>query len=136
MHIAVISDKALDQGFEHSASVESGIVADEHRGLRDPRGEEATPRVLGPAGRADVPVLVAGPEPGPVQRREVPDGVTLVGVAEPQVYANAVRQLIPSPLKKKTGSGRVLHFCDQPSSAASSRSRAAVQMPPLFVNSM
>ena len=55
--------------------VEPRVVVDEDRRLGDPGREEARPRVLGPAGRADRQVHVTGPRPDPVHRRQVPDGV-------------------------------------------------------------
>ena len=60
--------------------VEAGVVVDEDRGARVPRREEAAPRVLRPARRADVPVHVAFTEPDPVHGGEVADRVAAVRV--------------------------------------------------------
>src|SRR5690606_40807149 len=64
------------------ARVEAGVVVQENGRLGVPRGEEVGPGVLGPAGRRDVQVHVAGPQPDPVHGGQVPDGVRGVGVLD------------------------------------------------------
>ncbi len=62
--------------------VEAGVVVDEDGRAGVPGGEEVGPGVLGPAGRRDVEVHVAGAQSQPVHGGEVPDGVRGVGVLD------------------------------------------------------
>jgi hypothetical protein len=59
---------------------EALVVVDEDGGAGIPGREEAAPRMLGPAGRADVPVDVALLQADPVHGRQVADRVALLAV--------------------------------------------------------
>ena len=62
------------------AGVEAALVGDEHRGADIPRREEAAPGVFRPARRRHVQVDVAGQQPQPVHRRQMPDRIGPVRV--------------------------------------------------------
>ncbi len=64
------------------AGVEARVVVDEDGRLGVPGREEVGPGVLGPAGRGDVQMHVAGLEADPVHGRQMPDGVRGVGVLD------------------------------------------------------
>ena len=74
------SHAAAADHVQHPLRVEAGVVVDEHRGARVPRREEAAPRMLGPARRADVPVHAAFFQAYPVHGGEVADRVALMAV--------------------------------------------------------
>ncbi len=67
-------------GRQRLLPVEARELVDEDRGARVPRREKAAPRVLGPAGRADVEVHVPLAQSDPVQGREMPHRIALMGV--------------------------------------------------------
>ena len=60
--------------------IEPGIVEDKDRRLGQEGAIEIAPGVLAPSGRRDVQVHVTGAHPKPVHSRQVPDGVTHMGV--------------------------------------------------------
>ena len=72
--------RTSDQSLQNRCRREAGIVVDEHRGAGIPGRKEAAPGMLGPAGGTDVPVHVAGLQPEPVHRRQVPDRIALLAV--------------------------------------------------------
>ena len=65
---------------QQRGGVEPGVVVDEDGRLGDPRREEATPGVLGPAGRADRQVDVTRAAADPRHRRHVADRIADLGV--------------------------------------------------------
>ena len=67
---------------EQRRRVEALVVVDEHGRLGQPGREEVAPGVLGPAGRGQVEVHVAGLQPEPVQRRQVADRIRRVRVLD------------------------------------------------------
>ena len=69
-------------GLHEGVRVEARVVVEEDAGLGDPRGEDIRPGVLGPPGRGDVEVDVAGCQTHPVHRREVTDGIGDMGVGD------------------------------------------------------
>ena len=67
---------------QQRGGVEALVVEDRDRRLGEPGREDVAPGVLGPAGRAEVQMHVAGLQAEPVHRREVPDGIGGVGVLD------------------------------------------------------
>ena len=72
-------DAQLDHQFQGAARVEA-LTVDHHRRADGQRHEEVAPGMLGPAGRADVPVDVARLHPQPRQGAQIARWVALVGV--------------------------------------------------------
>ena len=72
-------DLMLDQRVERRARLEA-LAERDHGRAGVPGREHARPGVLGPAGRGNVEMRVAGLEAEPVHGREVPDRVARVGV--------------------------------------------------------
>ena len=70
-------DLMLDQHVERRARLEAQSERDDGR-AGVPGREDARPGVLGPAGRGNVEMRVAGPDPKPVHRRKVPDRIARV----------------------------------------------------------
>lgn len=64
------------------ARVEARVVVEEDGRLRVPRREEVRPGVLGPAGRRDVQMDVAGTQTDPEHGRQVPYGIRHMGVLD------------------------------------------------------
>ena len=72
-------DLMLDQRIERRARLEAQRERDDGR-AGVPGREKARPGVLRPAGRGNVEMRVAGPDPEPVHRREMPDRIARMGV--------------------------------------------------------
>ena len=77
---AQAGDLVLLQHAQQRRGREARVVEDEDGGARVPGREEAAPRMLGPAGRADVEVHVARLQADPVHGAEVTHRVALVRV--------------------------------------------------------
>ena len=75
-------DPAAHQRIQQRLGGETRLVEQEHRGAGVPRREDAAPGVLGPAGRGDVEMDVAGPQAQPVHGREMADRIALVAVQD------------------------------------------------------
>ena len=73
-------DAAARDGVEQPLGVEAALIDDEDRRLRAPRREEAAPGMLGPAGRRNIEMDVAGFQPDPVDGRQMADRIALVAV--------------------------------------------------------
>ena len=73
-------DGAALEHAQQRLGVERRLVDHEDRGAGVPRREERAPGMLGPAGRGDVHVHVAGLQTQPVHRRQGAHGVTAMAV--------------------------------------------------------
>ena len=76
---------------EQCLGVEARLIDHEHRRAGIPGREQTAPGVLGPAGRGDVQMDIAGLQPEPIHRRQSADGITALAVPHQLWFCRGAR---------------------------------------------